>query len=85
MPTEISHFNRNEIKDNYRLACQVKVKGDMEVKIPDEIFSNTTNNKIIIENTKTDDIIVIFNIIIYLLSLPLFTVAIPVVNAFKMK
>ena len=39
LPTEISHFNRNEIKDNYRLACQVKVKGDMEVKIPDEIFS----------------------------------------------
>ena len=39
LPTEVSHFNRNEIKDNYRLACQVKVKGDMEVKIPDEIFS----------------------------------------------
>ena len=30
---------RSEIKDNYRLACQVKVKGDLEVKIPDEIFS----------------------------------------------
>jgi len=39
LPTEVSHFSRAEIKDNYRLACQVKVKGDMEVKIPDEIFS----------------------------------------------
>ena len=39
LPTEISHFSRSEIKDNYRLACQVKVKGDMEVKIPDEIFN----------------------------------------------
>ncbi len=39
LPTEVSHFSRIEIKDNYRLACQVKVKGDMEIKIPDEIFS----------------------------------------------
>ncbi len=39
LPTEISHFSRSEIKDNYRLACQVKVKDDMEIKIPDEIFS----------------------------------------------
>ena len=39
LPTEVSHFSRSEIKNNYRLACQVKVKGDMEVKIPDEIFS----------------------------------------------
>ena len=39
LPTEVSHFSRFEIKENYRLACQVKVKGDMEIKIPDEIFS----------------------------------------------
>ena len=39
LPTEVSHFSRSEIKNNYRLACQVKVKGDMEIKIPDEIFS----------------------------------------------
>lgn len=39
LPTEISHFTRSEIKDNFRLACQVKVKGDMKVKIPDEIFN----------------------------------------------
>jgi len=39
LPTEVSHFSRSEIQDNYRLACQVKVKSDMEIKIPDEIFS----------------------------------------------
>ena len=39
LPTEISHFSRSEVQDNYRLACQVKVKNDMQVKIPDEIFS----------------------------------------------
>jgi len=39
LPTEVPHFSRNEIKNNFRLACQVKVKGDMEIKIPDEIFS----------------------------------------------
>ena len=39
LPTEVSHFSRSEIKDNYRLACQVKVKSDMEIKIPDEIFN----------------------------------------------
>ena len=39
LPTEVSHFTRTEIKDNYRLACQVKVKSDMEIKIPEEIFS----------------------------------------------
>ena len=39
LPTEISHFSRSEIRDNFRLACQVKVKNNIEVKIPDEIFS----------------------------------------------
>lgn len=39
LPTEISHFSRSEIKDNFRLACQVKVKDNMEIKIPNEIFS----------------------------------------------
>ena len=39
LPTEVSYFSRSEIKDNYRLACQVKVKNDMEIKIPNEIFN----------------------------------------------
>ena len=39
LPTEVSHFSRSEAKENWRLACQVKVKNDMKIKIPDEIFS----------------------------------------------
>lgn len=33
LPTEAVHFSRKEIKDNWRLGCQVKVKGDMEIKV----------------------------------------------------
>jgi len=39
LPTEKPHLTRSEIKDNVRLSCQVKVKSDMDIKIPDEIFS----------------------------------------------
>ena len=39
LPTEVSHFSRSEVKDNWRLACQVKVKNDMKIQIPDEIFN----------------------------------------------
>ena len=39
LPTETSHISRNEAKENWRLACQVKVKEDMNIHVPDEIFS----------------------------------------------
>ena len=35
---EKAHFSRKQIKENYRLACQVKVKGDMDVKVPDSVL-----------------------------------------------
>ena len=38
LPTETGFFNRKEIADNWRLGCQVKVKSDMNVKVPEEIF-----------------------------------------------
>lgn len=38
LPTEAPHFSRKQIQENYRLGCQVKVKEDMEIKIPEEIF-----------------------------------------------
>ena len=38
LPTEEPHFTRKEIADNYRLGCQVKVKDDMEISIPEEVF-----------------------------------------------
>lgn len=39
LPTELPHLSLGERKDHVRLGCQVKVKNDMKIKIPDEIFS----------------------------------------------
>jgi Na+-transporting NADH:ubiquinone oxidoreductase subunit F len=39
LPTETGHLSRKEQKDKVRLACQVKVKNDMKLEIPDEIFN----------------------------------------------
>ena len=39
LSTELGHINRKNAKDNWRLACQVKVREDMDITIPDEIFS----------------------------------------------
>jgi Na+-transporting NADH:ubiquinone oxidoreductase subunit F len=38
LPTEEPHFSRKEISNNYRLSCQVKVKEDMDIHIPEEVF-----------------------------------------------
>ncbi len=38
LPTETGHINRREQKENWRLACQVKVKNDMKIKVPEEVF-----------------------------------------------
>jgi Na+-transporting NADH:ubiquinone oxidoreductase subunit F len=38
LPTEEPHFSKKEIADNYRLGCQVKVKEDMKISIPEEVF-----------------------------------------------
>jgi Na+-transporting NADH:ubiquinone oxidoreductase subunit F len=38
LPTEEPHFSRKEIKDNFRLGCQVKVKEDMQIQIHEEIL-----------------------------------------------
>ncbi len=38
LPTEIGHLTRAEQQGNVRLACQVKVKNDLKIRIPEEIF-----------------------------------------------
>ncbi len=38
LPTEVGHLSRSERKENVRLSCQVKVKQDMRIRIPEEIF-----------------------------------------------
>jgi len=39
LPTETGLIPRGEQKENYRLACQVKIREDMKIQIPDEIFN----------------------------------------------
>lgn len=38
LPTEVPNFTRKELAAGARLGCQVKVKEDMEISIPEEIF-----------------------------------------------
>lgn len=38
LPTEKPFFSRKEQQNNYRLACQVKVKQDLKIEIPKEIM-----------------------------------------------
>ncbi len=38
LPTEAPYFSRKEIQENWRLGCQVKVRQDMDIQIPEEIF-----------------------------------------------
>lgn len=38
LPTETGFFTRKEQLNNWRLGCQVKVRGDMEIIIPKEVF-----------------------------------------------
>ncbi len=33
LPTEAVHFSRKEVKDHWRLGCQVKVKNDLAIKV----------------------------------------------------
>ena len=38
LPTEAPHFTRKEIAEGWRLGCQVKVKQDMVIEVPEEVF-----------------------------------------------
>lgn len=51
LPTELPHLSRKEKKENVRLACQVKVRQDMEIRIPPEIFSIQRYNATVVSNS----------------------------------
>jgi len=38
LPTETGQITRRQAREGYRLSCQVKVKSDMRLEIPPEIF-----------------------------------------------
>lgn len=38
LPTELSHITKREAKEGCRLACQVAVRQNMKIELPEEIF-----------------------------------------------
>lgn len=38
LPTELDHISKGEAREGERLACQVAVKTDMDIELPEEIF-----------------------------------------------
>ncbi len=38
LPTEAVHFSRKEQADNWRLGCQVKVKNDLKIEVPESVL-----------------------------------------------
>jgi len=38
LPTELSHLNKRQVKDGWRLGCQVAVKQDMKIEVPHEFL-----------------------------------------------
>ena len=50
LPTELAHLSRNEKLDNIRLSCQLKVKEDMKIRIPAEIFNIKKYHATVVSN-----------------------------------
>jgi len=38
LPTEVGFFTRKQIKEHWRLGCQTKVKEDLNIQVPEEVF-----------------------------------------------
>lgn len=38
LPTETPWLEPDEVKDHVRISCQIKVRGDMDIEIPPELF-----------------------------------------------
>jgi len=50
LPTELTHVSRVERRQNVRLTCQLKVKEDLRIRIPEEIFSIKKYNAAVVSN-----------------------------------
>ena len=50
LPTELAHLSRKERKGDIRLACQMKVKEDLRIRIPDEILSVKKYSATVVSN-----------------------------------
>jgi len=52
LPTEVPYLTNDEMKQNVRLSCQVKVKGPLSIEIPEELF-NVKRYQTVVESIKS--------------------------------
>jgi len=58
LPTEMGQLTRLERKQNIRLSCQIKVKGDLRIEVPEEYFAIQEFRCEVLSNKQvTDDIV----------------------------
>ncbi len=50
LPTELPHLSRLEKKEHVRLSCQLKVRNDISIEIPSEIFGIKKYNATVVSN-----------------------------------
>lgn len=50
LPTELTHLTRKDKLANKRLSCQLKVKDDLEIKVPESIFGIKKVNATVVSN-----------------------------------
>ncbi len=50
LPTETPHFTRKQLQHGARLSCQVKVKQDMNISIPEEVFGIKKWEAVVVRN-----------------------------------
>jgi Na+-transporting NADH:ubiquinone oxidoreductase subunit F len=50
LPTETGFFNRREQQDNWRLGCQVKIREDIKVKVPESVLGIKKFNCEVVSN-----------------------------------
>jgi Na+-transporting NADH:ubiquinone oxidoreductase subunit F len=50
LPTELAHLSREEKREGIRLTCQLKVKEDMKIRIPEEIFNIQKYRAVVVSN-----------------------------------
>lgn len=50
LPTEIAHLSRQDKYQNKRLSCQLKVKDDLSIQIPESIFGIKKVNATVVSN-----------------------------------
>ncbi len=50
LPTELAHLTRKDKLSNKRLSCQLKVKDDLEIKVPESIFGIKKVNATVLSN-----------------------------------